>query len=548
MRSKDILNDPLLNKGSAFTQKERDAYKLNGLLPYHISTLEEQVQRRYGNFCEHTTPIAKFEFLGALQNRNEVLFYRLVLDHITEMLPLIYTPTVGDVSLKYSSLYRDHRGIFISYPLQDKIEEIINSLPQNEVDVIVITDGERILGLGDLGMGGMAIPIGKLALYTLFGGIHPARTLPVLLDVGTNNQACLSDPLYLGWRHPRITGKEYDDFVELVIQAIHKRYPNVLLQWEDFAKPHAQPLLDKYRRRLTSFNDDIQGTASVVLAAILSAVKALKTDLKSQRILVFGGGSAGMGICHHLVEALKAEGLSEAEACRRFYIVDIHGLVHTRLSGIDEAQKRFARPTDEVALWSVPDPARITLLDTVKHMMPTILIGVSGQRNAFTKELVHLMEQHVPRPIILPLSNPTSCSEAHPHDLLLWTSGNALIATGSPFPPAEYHGRLFPIPQCNNVYIFPGVGLGVIASKASFVSDQMFIKAAQVLSDHAPLLKNPQGSLFPALEDLRKVSRAIGIEVGMMAIQQGHAPPTAREELAKTIDRTMWTPAYLDLK
>ncbi len=544
MRSKDILNDPLLNKGSAFTQKERDEYKLNGLLPFHVSTIDEQVQRRYGNFCEHTTPLAKFEFLNALQNRNEVLFYRLASQHIAEILPLIYTPTVGDVSIKYSSLYRDHRGIFISYPLRDKIEEIVDLLPQDEVDVIVVTDGERILGLGDLGMGGMAIPIGKLALYTLFGGIHPARTLPVLLDIGTNNEACLKDPLYLGWRNPRITGKEYDDFVDRFVKAIRKRYPKVLLQWEDFAKPHAKPLLDRYRNEICSFNDDIQGTASVVLAAILSAVKSLGTNLKSQRILVFGGGSAGMGICHHLVEALKAEGLSEAEACSRFYIVDIYGLVHTHLKGIDEAQKRFARPTAEISMWSVPDPSHITLIDTVKHMMPTVLIGVSGQRNVFTKELVHLMEQHVERPIILPLSNPTCCSEAEPQDLLLWTSGNAIIATGSPFPPANYHGRTFSIPQCNNVYIFPGVGLGVIASKATFVSDQLFIKAAQLLSDHAPILKNPQGSLFPALEDLRKVSREIGIEVGMMAIEQGKAPKISRDELIKTIDRMMWTPDY----
>ncbi len=544
MRSKDILNDPLLNKGSAFTQAERDALKLNGLLPYHVSTIQEQVQRRWGNFCEHTTPLAKFEFLNALQNRNEVLFYRFASEYVDDLLPLIYTPTVGDVSIKFSSLYRDHRGVFISYPLKDKMDEILASIPQDEVDVIVVTDGERILGLGDLGMGGMAIPIGKLALYTLFGGIHPARTLPILLDVGTNNENCLKDPLYMGWRHNRITGKEYDDFVDQFVKAIKKRYPTVLLQWEDFAKPHAKPLLDRYRKELCSFNDDIQGTASVALAAILSAVKSLKTDLKSQRILVFGGGSAGMGICHHIVEAMKAEGLSEAEACKRFYVVDIHGLIHTRLKGIDEIQKRFARPTEEVSLWSVPDPSKISLLDTVKHMMPTILIGVSGQPNVFTKDLVHLMEQHVQRPIILPLSNPTSCCEATPQNLIEWTSGNAIIATGSPFEPVKYHARTIPIPQCNNVYIFPGVGLGIIASKATFVSDQMFIKAAQVLSDHAPLIKNPNGSLFPALKDLRKVSRDIGIAVGTIAQEQGHAPKTSREELIKNVDQTMWTPDY----
>lgn len=539
-----ILNDPLLNKGSAFTQEERDALGLNGLLPFHTSTMEQQVMRRYANFCEQNSELAKYVFLSALQNRNEILFYRLVSEHISEMLPYIYTPTVGDVSVHYSLLYKEHRGIYLSYPLQDKIEQIIDNIPRDEVDVIVVTDGERILGLGDLGVGGMAIPVGKLSLYTVFGGIHPNRTLPVLLDVGTNNELLLKDPLYIGWRHRRVTGKEYDDFVQAFVAAVKKRYPNVLLQWEDFAKPHAKPLLDRYRNEICSFNDDIQGTASVVLAALLSAVKSLKQKLKDQRIAVFGGGGAGIGICKQLLGAMIEEGLSEKDAQEKFYVVDIHGLIHTHLDKVDQEQKEFAQPFEKVSQWKVKDPSKITLKDVVDNAHPTVLLGVSAQPRAFTEDIVTAMAKHVERPIIFPLSNPTSRSEADPEDLLKWTEGKAIIATGSPFKPVVLHGKTYPIAQCNNVNIFPGVGLGIIASGATRVSDSFFLKAAAILSDHSPRLKNPRGALFPPFEELRAVSREIAIAVAETAQKEGYAKKTSREQIIRKIDETMWSPEY----
>ncbi len=542
--AEQILNDPLLNKGSAFTQKERDALGLNGQLPYHVSTIEQQLKRRYENFCEQPGEIAKYVFLSALQNRNEILFYRLVYEHLTEMLPLIYTPTVGDVSIHYSSLYREHRGIYLSYPLKDKMEEMISQIPRKEVDAIVVTDGERILGLGDLGVGGMAIPVGKLALYTLFGGIHPARTLPILLDVGTNNEQLLDNPLYLGWRHKRISGKDYEDFIEAFVQAIKKRYPRVLLQWEDFAKPHAKLLLDRYRNRICSFNDDIQGTASVALAAILTTVKRNGMALKNQRIALLGGGSAGLGICNEVVRAMKEEGMSEEEAYQKFYVVDIHGLIHDRMQSMDPHQRKFARSFDEISGWKGGKDTVITLLDVVKNARPTILIGVSTQAGAFTEEVVKAMAQHTERPVIFPLSNPTANSEANPADLIAWTEGKAIIATGSPFSPIAYQGRTYPIAQCNNVYIFPGIGLGVIASGARYVSDRMFLKAARVLSAHSPLLKDPFAPLFPAFETLRPICREIAIAVAEVAQEEGHAARTSRSEIEKSVDQTMWYPDY----
>lgn len=538
-----ILNDPLLNKGSAFTEEERDSLGLHGYLPCHISTIEEQVRRRYHNFCDQNTHLAKYSFLSSLQNRNEILFYRLVLEHLSEMMPYIYTPTVGDVSLQYSSLFTEHRGVYLSYPLKDKMEAIIDLIPKDGVDVIVVTDGERILGLGDLGVGGMAIPVGKLSLYTLFGGIHPARALPIMLDVGTNNQELLKDPLYLGWRHERVTGKEYDHFVDRFITVIKKRYPKVLLQWEDFAKPHAEPLLSRYKDKICSFNDDIQGTAAVVLAAILSAVKSLKSTLTKQRIAVLGGGSAGIGICNEILRAMVLEGISEKEGAKLFYVVDIQGLIHDKMAAT-ESQLKFAQKYEDVSRWKVANPSHITLLDVVQNVHPTILIGVSTQGGAFTKEIVQTMAKNTPRPAIFPLSNPTTKSEAHPSDLLEWTNGQAIIATGSPFPPVSYKGKTFSIAQCNNVYIFPGVGLGVIASMATKVTEQMFVKAAQILSEHSPLLKNSEGLLFPPLEELRSISRQIAIAVAEVAQKENVAPKCSHEEIIHKVDKAMWYPNY----
>ncbi len=540
----EILDNPLYNKGTAFTKEERDSLSLHGLLPFHVSTLQEQVQRRYENFKERKDDLSKYIFLSSLQNRNEILFYRLVYEHVAEMLPLIYTPTVGDVSLQYSALYRQHRGIYLSYPLQDKIGEIIANLPQRQIEVIVITDGERILGLGDVGIGGMAIPLGKLALYTLFGGIHPAKVLPVMLDVGTNNQDLLNDPLYIGWKHPRITGKEYFEFIDEFVQRIKKRFPNVLLQWEDFAKPNARPLLEKYQDQISSFNDDIQGTAAVALAAIIGAVKLAKGKLRDQKIAMFGGGSAGLGIATLIQHAMQLEGCSEKQALENFYIIDVDGLIHNQLQRMDPDQKRFARDFSTLKNWQRSGGDKVTLLDVVKNAKPTILIGVSAQPNAFTEEVIRTMAEHTGRPIIFPLSNPTSRCEATPDNLIRWTDGRAIIATGSPFAPIEYKGKTYHIAQCNNVYIFPGVGLGVVACQSPKVTENMFIKAADVLSDNAPMLKDPMASIFPNVEKLREVSRKIAIAVVQVAEEEGLVAKSSLKEIERKVDEHMWYPEY----
>lgn len=539
-----MLINPLLNKGTAFTEEERKIFDLEGLLPPHVSTIEEQVKRRYANFCEQEGDLAKYIFLSALQNRNEILFYRFVLEHVNEMVPLIYTPTVGQISTYYSLLYREQRGLYLSYPHRKKIQKMIENFPFNDIDVIVVTDGERILGLGDLGVGGMAISVGKLTLYTLFGGIHPARTLPIILDVGTNNSKMLEDPLYIGWRNNRISGRKYDLFIEEFIKAIRHRYPNVLLQWEDFAKEHALTLLNTYRNALCSFNDDIQGTAAVVLAAIYSAINLSKSSLKQQRFVILGGGSAGLGIANQLVKAILEEGgISKEKACALFYIVDRQGLL-VEGREYSDSQSFFVHSQKTIKSWKFKDSLCITLQEVIENVHPTVLIGVSTHGGAFTEEIVKTMHKHVKRPIIFPLSNPTSLSEAKPIDLIQWTKGEAIIATGSPFDPVAYEGSVFSIAQCNNVYIFPGIGLGLIASKATYASDKIFIEAAKVLSEHSPMLKDPYGPIFPTLDHLREVSRQIGIKVAKTVIAEGYSKLKAIDSVEKLIEETMWYPHY----
>ena len=502
------------------------------------------MKRRYANFCDQQGAMAKYTFLNALQNRNEILFYRFMTEYIDEMVPLIYTPTVGTVSTNYSMLYREQRGLYLSYPHRDKLMQMIANFPRSDIDVIVVTDGERILGLGDLGVGGMAIPVGKLALYTLFGGIHPARTLPIILDVGTNNVKMLEDPSYIGWRNQRISGEEYDDFIDKFIQSVKKHYPNVLLQWEDFAKPHALPLLKRYRENICSFNDDIQGTAAVALAAVYSAVKLSKSSLKDQRFVILGGGSAGIGICNKLTTAIVADGdVTEEEARRLCYIVDLQGLIHEG-GELSIQQRPFAHPKENLQNWKYKDANHITLTEVIENVHPTVLIGVSTQGGAFTEEVVKTMNKHVKRPMIFPLSNPTSRSEAHPADIIKWTEGEAIIATGSPFDPVAYEGNLYHIAQCNNVYIFPGVGLGLIATKARYASDAIFINASKVLSEHSPMLKDPYGPLFPTLDYLRDVSRKIGIVVAETVIKEGHSELKTIDSVEKLIDEAMWYPNY----
>lgn len=543
-RGQTLLNNPLLNKGTAFSHEERDIFGLVGLIPFHVASIEEQVARRYENFQKQPNALAKYVFLSSLQNNNEVLFYRLISEHIAEMLPLIYTPTVGEASLSFSAIFTQRRGLYISYPHSDKMDAIIANISKEEVDVIVVTDGERILGLGDLGANGMAISVGKVALYSVFGGIYPGKTLPVFLDVGTNNQALLNDPLYLGWRSPRITGKEYDDFVESFVLAIKKRYPKVLLQWEDFARDHALPLLERYRNRICSFNDDIQGTAAVVLSAILTAVKVKGEKLSDQRIVVLGAGSAGLGICRMLLEEMLEEGMSEKEALSCFYLVDREGLIHDQLLSAFLEQKQFARTTEEIKRWKFSHANAISLKEIVETIHPTILLGVSAQSGAFTEEIVRSMAKQVERPIICPLSNPTDRCEATPENLIHWTQGKAIIATGSPFPPVNYQGKIYRISQCNNVYVFPGLGLGTIVSEAKSITERMFLKAANTLKEYAPILKDPLAPLFPSLEDLPRISRLIAIEVALMAQEDGVAPARSREEITKKVNETFWEPHY----
>lgn len=535
-RGAEILNNALLNKGTAFTQEERDHLGLNGLLPPFISTVEQQITRTLRQLHQKKTPLEKYECLINLLNRNELLFYQLVARYPVEMLPLIYTPTVGDAALEYSRIYIPQRGLYLSYLLKDRIEEAFANYHIDEVDVVVVTDGERILGLGDLGVGGMAIPIGKTSLYTVLAGIHPSRILPIILDVGTNNAELLKDELYLGWRHARIEGAEYDAFIDQFVQALKKKYPKVLLQWEDFGRNNARRLLDRYRDKILSFNDDIQGTAAVVLGGLFAAHQATGRKLKNERIAILGGGSAGTGIADMIVDAMVAEGLSIDEARKRIYIIDIEGLIHFGTKQIFEPQKPYIHSQESLKNWKT-HTSRITLLDVVVNAKPSILIGVSAQAGAFTKEIVEQMQKNSAKPIIFPLSNPTTKAECTPDEIIQWTKGDAIVATGSPFPPVIYQGKTFRISQCNNVYIFPGMGLGALASKAHKITDAMFVAAAKALASHAPILKDPTAPLFPKIEDVRAVSQAIALAVAEKAA------PSAKN-LAQAIADRVWEPRY----
>jgi len=543
LKGHQLLEHPLMNEGSAFTEADRRRLGLLGLLPYHSSTVEEQLTRVYENYKRKENDLERYIFLNGLQDRNETLFYRLLQKHITEMMPIIYTPTVGDGCRRYSHVFRRPRGLYISYPYREEIPALLDNTPTKDVEVIVVTDGERILGLGDLGVGGMGIPVGKLALYTLCAGIHPATTLPILLDVGTDNQELLDDPLYLGWRHPRIRGEEYDQFIEAFVQAVMNRFPNVLLQWEDFAKHNAPRILEHYRDRLCTFNDDIQGTGAVTVAGLLAASKITKTNLTDHRIVIMGAGASAIGICDQIVAAMQSEGMPPDQAKKSIWLVDRKGLVHDRRPA-EPFKGQYAQPLAQTANWQIDDASRIAFPDVVRNVKPTILIGTSAQPGAFSEDIVREMARHVDRPIIFPLSNPTSKSEAIPSDLLEWTNARALIATGSPYSPVATDRGLIRIGQCNNSFIFPGVGLGVIASGARRVTDAMFVAAAQVLSAFAPASHDPEGPLYPPLESVRDISRSVALAVGAEAQKAGLAPASTTEVLAQNISRKMWQTDY----
>ena len=544
-RGRTLLRDPLLNKDTAFSAKEKETFGLYGLLPSHTENIEEQVLRCRDAYSAKQTPLEKHIYLRALQDRNEILFYRFMLENIEEMMPIIYTPVVGEACQLFDHIYRQPRGLFINYPERNKMDSVLASVAATRsISVIVVTDGSRILGLGDQGSGGLGIPIGKLSLYTGCGGIAPAQTLPIILDVGTNNQDKINDPEYLGWRHARIDGKEYDDFVDQFVQGLKRHFPNVLLQFEDFSQQHAYPLLERYRDQLCTFNDDIQGTAAVVVAAVIAATKVAKVLLKDQRVAVLGGGSAGCGISEQIIRAMVNEGLAEAEARSHFYIVDRNGLLHDGMSSLLPFQQKLTQPQDKLTHWKLENSRSISLLDVINNAKPTILIGVSGQPSQFTEPMVRAMSNYCQRPIIFPLSNPTSREEATPQDVLNWSAGRALVATGSPFDPVTIDGREIHIAQSNNSYIFPGVGLGVVAGKARRVTDSMMMAAAIALSDLAPAMITGEGRLLPELTSIREVSKHIAKAVILQGIREGHVDAMSEAQVEKAVKSTLWSPEY----
>lgn len=532
-----ILEDPLRNRGTAFTAEQRRVLGLDGLLPPAIETLEQQAMRSWEVFRRRPSDLDRYVNLRALQDTNLVLYYRLLVDHLEDVLPIVYTPTVGLACQHFHRIFRRPRGLTLSYPMRDRLPELLRNRRQKDVDVIVVTDGERILGLGDQGAGGLGIPIGKLALYTAIGGLDPGRTLPIVLDVGTNNQERIDDPGYLGWRHERVRGQEYDDFVEAFVTAVENELPDALIQWEDFSSRNARPILDRYRDRICTFNDDIQGTAAVALGALIGAVEVAGLPLQEQRVVVLGAGSAAIGVADEIRHAMGEEGLSPDEARRRFWVVDIDGLLTTSRTGLSDAQAVYARD-------DVPGLADAGLADVVRAVRPTALIGLSTARGAFTEEVVREMARHVDRPIVLPLSNPTARSEADPKDLMRWTGGRVLMATGSPFPAVEYDGRAVRVAQSNNVYVFPAVGMGVVAAQAARVTDGMLRAAARALGALSPALEDPHGSLLPPISALRDVADVVALAVAQAAVRDGVAPQRDEADLRERIERARWEPMY----
>ncbi|GAA6043653.1 hypothetical protein JCM8097_000860 [Rhodosporidiobolus ruineniae] len=553
LRGRALLNEPTLNKGAGFTMDERDTFGLIGLLPHEVHSLDQQCKRAYSQLQERGSAIAKYTFLSSLRDQNIVLFYSLCLRHLHELLPIIYTPTVGEAIQKYSTIWRRPDGLFLSYDHRQRMREMLFSGKRpKDVDLIVVTDSEGILGIGDQGVGGILISMGKSNIYTLGGGIDPSRILPVVLDVGTDNPALLNDPLYLGMRRKRIRGEKYDQFIDQFCNLIREEYPNAFLHFEDFAVNSGNKILEKYRNKQSCFNDDIQGTSAVVLSALASAVKVTKSELKDQRICVFGLGTAGLGIADGIRRALISEaGLTPAEAQKVFWTVDRPGLLTTDHSDqIRPGQEHFIRDASEVSSWSRDAEGKIGLLEVVKQAKPTILIGCSTMSGAFNEEIVKEMAKHVERPIIFPLSNPTKLAEADPADINEWTLGRALMATGSPFPPVKNpNGKEHKVAEANNALIYPGFGLGVIASRAAFFTDNMINAGVAALAKLAPALEDPDESLLPALRDLRHVSVKVAVAVANAAMEEGVAKVERDEPFTEEEVRSMqWDPVYRPLE
>jgi malate dehydrogenase (oxaloacetate-decarboxylating) len=550
-----LLNTPIFNKGTAFPESERDDFSLHGLLPPQVGTLDQQVARRMKAFRaiappedqSHDAQFSRYTFMRDLQDVNETLYYAIITRNIAEMLPVVYTPAVGEGCQRFSDIWRRPRGVFLSYPNIERIGQILGHPRYDGVRCIVVSDGERILGLGDQGAGGMGIPIGKLALYTALAGIHPLSCLPVFLDVGTDNMDRVNDPLYLGWKNERIRGEAYDKFVDRFVGVVKKRWPHVLLQWEDFAGGNAARLLTRYRDELPSFNDDIQGTASVAVATVLAAVNVTGVPLTQQKFVLFGFGAAGQGIAGLIKQALVKGGLSEDEARRCFWAVDKDGLLVDGMVGLRDDQTTYARPQSDVADWHRDEHGKISLLQVVERVQPTVLIGVSGQPGAFTEDVVRAMARGQQRPAILPLSNPTSRVEAKPEDVIAWSDGRAIVGTGSPFAPVSYDGREIRIAQTNNAYIFPGLALAVVCARAKHVSDGMMMAAAEALARLSPTRVDTAGGLLPPLEDLRKVSVSVAVAVGRQAALEGLAVVKG-EAFIEALRKTIWEPVYRPYK
>lgn len=538
-----LLETPLLNKGSAFSREERAAFNLTGLLPPRYESIEEQAARAYMQYSSFEEPINKHIYLRVVQDNNETLFHRLLQNHLEEMLPIIYTPTVGDACERFSDIYRSARGLFISYSDRDQLDDVLRSATKKKVKVIVVTDGERVLGLGDQGIGGMGISIGKLSLYTACGGISPAYTLPVCLDVGTNNEKLLNDPFYMGNRHRRISGDEYYEFVDKFIKAVKRRWPEAMVQFEDFAQPNAMPLLKRYRDQICCFNDDIQGTAAVTVGTLLAACRSKGTKLSDQKVVFVGAGSAGCGIAEQVISQMVSEGIDDATARGQVFMVDRHGLLTDGMEDLRDFQQALVQTKAAISHWSFSGDYA-SLRDVMNCAKPDILIGVSGVAGLFTEAVVKAMKKNCALPIIMPLSNPIKQIEARPEKIIEWTEGEVIIATGSPFKPVEYNGKTYPVAQCNNSYIFPGIGLGVLACKARHISDEMLRVASETLAAASPLANTGEGGILPPLTQLSELSKEIAFAVAKMAMAQGHALEMDDERLLRKINSNFWKPEY----